>query len=308
MGGDGHFDMDSRQPLVPGKGRQLDGGWDFQTQIKALSANNKEEEHAFKENSVKDISDNGRAIGAARLQEVLEHVLRIAAKQGALPIHDRQAGANISGGMVAGPLGSFEIPEAEVRQEVRVLLQKMRSLREDGSLASQAAAMLDIVRQLEHLPISVACLKSTRIAAELNQPCWRGEEASSEVRDRAASLVRRWRTMYRAEDTAAGGSSSSSSAGNGASKASVASHSRRCRNLAMDLEESAYGTSQRRHGYSMVIEGICELLRRDSQAAQGLLSGSWTCKDFVKRANEAVRRREVYMRASGASAAKVRKL
>jgi len=164
-----------------------------------------------------------------------------------------------------------------VRREVETLLRQLVGLR-DVTGSGRDAAALDALRQLATLPISVHCLKKTKVALELNRPCWRQSQAT-EIRNTVASVVRRWRTMFKVETGMADGVSSNS-------------HARRCRNLSMDLEEAAFGQQPRLAIYDHVITVLCHLLRRDSRAAGSLMGGGMATKDFVTRAIQEVKRQE----------------
>lgn len=248
---------------------QLDGAWSFEAQIGAIKSCNKVDDLSFKEKSVKDVSDRGRTEGAARLQQVLEDVLSSAPSK---PAKAATAAPKTN--------GLEQAEETEVRREVRGLLQVLQGLRTDGGpVAKRNAIAMDVLRQLDSLNVSVACLKSTKIAAELNQPYWRGTEVSEEVRRYASSLVREWRAMYKAET---GGTTSA---------ISPAVLARKCKSLSMDLEECAYGRHQRVAQYIEVVNCLCGVLKADYNAGKELLDGTLLPKQLVARAGDHIRRR-----------------
>mmetsp|Transcript_93006 Transcript_93006/g.259112 ORF Transcript_93006/g.259112 Transcript_93006/m.259112 type:complete len:275 (+) Transcript_93006:89-913(+) len=249
---------------------QLDGAWSFQAQFDALKACNAQDDLTFKSNSVKDVSDRGREEGAARLQKALE-----------IALSSDPARASRKRALPAPTSSAEQLEEVEVRREVRALLTTLQRLREDGPHAKRDESAMGVLRQLGDLNVSVACLKATRIAAELNQPSWRGSEVSAEVRQYAAALVKEWRAMYRAETGSLGDET-----------LSPAARSRKCRNLSMDLEACTHGRHQKVAHYIEAIEYLCRLIIADGQASRGLLAGTVASKDLVARALDEIRRRK----------------
>lgn len=250
----------------------LDSSWTYNAQCRLLNNFNAPEDLSFKESSVKDVSDNGRARAAARLQEALEASLRRAPSP---PRKKHKASSALSSSPQATAAAHFAelaIPEREIRAEVTELLLQLREIRE--ARADREFAV-DILRQLELKEVTVKCLKTTKIAVELNQPYWRGGMVCAEVRERATSLVRKWRAMYRAE---AGTSDAVAEAAN------QHTQSRRCRNVAMDLEEASYAHQQKVGKYVEIIEGVVDHLVRDPVAVRSIMRGVMSTKEFVKRA------------------------
>jgi len=253
-------------------GPSLDGGWSFQAQFEALkkSSGPPQDDFTFREQSVKDVSDRGRAEGAAKMQQVLEDVL---SSQRVSPVKQEACKA----------FRKCEGPEAaEVCREVQSLVRVLQGLRKSGgAAASRSSAALDALRQLDSVNVSVACLKVTKVAVEVNQPCWRGNEASGEIRNLATALVKEWRGMYRAE-TGQGSTST----------LNPVILSRRCKTLSMDLEDCAYGKHQRAKHYIEVVNCICGLLRLDETVGKRLLDGHLRPKELVGRAGDHIGRRE----------------
>jgi len=282
--GDGNGNSKGRdnKPVWEVKNKpNIDGSWGFKQQIGALKNScDAEVDLTFKESTVKDVSDSVRAKSAAKLQEMLAGALKQppSSKRKA-SIAFNGVSASVGAGAAGSSHGGFELPEPELRLEVKGLVQQLQRLRQDPNCEARSAAVIDILQQLEQLPITVSCLKATKIGAELNEPCWRTTDNSKEVKGRAAALVRRWRSMYRAENGNTDG-------------VSVAAHERRCRNLSMDLEESAYSQVQRLSFYDDLILSVCELLKRDVDATRALMDGAITTKDFVGRVAGEVKRRQ----------------
>jgi len=256
---------------------QVVEGKDFKYALAAIKACNREEDFTFRESTVKDVTDKGRQKAATSLQEALEDALQRAPP----PPEKEKATALkcVSPGSGADSLSSMAMSGSEIRQEVRSLLKVLQRHHLDGASAGPKekhdAAVVDALRQLEQLPIDVTCLKSTKIAVELNQKCWQDNQVSEEVRERSAGLVRRWRSMYRAQ-------------GHGLRDSSAAS-TRRARNVSMELEENVYGYSQHLTGYCEIIEGVISRFDRDPEATRGLLLGTTPASDFVTRAANRVR-------------------
>ena len=230
--------MSDKTPVLNLDSRcQLDGSGEFKSQINALNRTQQkaEPDFTFSESTVKDVSDNGRMRAAAKIQEVLQQVIQTQTAPKTVAI---------SG---SASFGDVELPDAEVRGDVKKLLRRLEGVRLGGISATDTEEVVDALRQLEQLPITVTCLKATKIAIELNQPCWKNFGPSGEVRERASSLVRRWRTMYRAEG--------------GTDTAMKATQVRHCRNLSMDLEDCAHAVMQKLGSYMEIINGVAGYLR-----------------------------------------------
>mmetsp|Transcript_63075 Transcript_63075/g.137043 ORF Transcript_63075/g.137043 Transcript_63075/m.137043 type:complete len:270 (+) Transcript_63075:66-875(+) len=238
---------------LPGLAPGSQIGREFKAHLSAIESCSSKDDLNFQERSVRDVSDAGRAQGAARLQAVLQEVLkRAVAPKGSPP----------------ASLGELQLPESEVRREVQSLVRRLQELRDLGNSAGRNMEVGDVLRRLERLPVSAKCLKVSKVAVELNQPCWRASEAA-DIRERASALVRRWRAEFRAR--------------HGSPEETLSMQARRCRNLSMDLEEGAYGRSQGISAYADLVEALCLLLRRDPSAATGLMTGAVTGKDLVGR-------------------------
>lgn len=221
---------------------------------------------AFKEKSVKDITDRGRAEGASRLQQALEEALQ------SLPPLPQPLPASVQ-----EDVDSLE--EAELRRDVRDLVRPLASLREVGNSVARNTAVMEILLQLRKLQLTVSCLKATKVAAELNQPCWRGDKVSAEVRELAASLVRKWRAIYRSQVVAP-------------ATLSASAVRRRCRNVAMDLEECTHGHFPRSVHYVQLVEAVCRFLLHDAERTRKLFSGTLATSDIVSKLAEVLRRKQ----------------
>jgi len=255
-------------PVPPEQRAQLDSSWSLEAQVGALKGSGAEDDLTFRESSVKDVTDRGRSQGAGQLQKALEHAMSAAPPKPAPS---------------AQPAAPAQTPEekqreAELQRGVRELLLALRRSWQEGESAKRTAAAMTVLRQLSGLKVSVACLKATRIAAELNQPCWKGSDVAPEVRGLATSLVRDWRAMYRAQE------------GGSAPALSPAVLARKCRTVSMDLEECAYGKQQKVATYSDLVEGLCRLLAESHETSSGLLAGTVAVKQLVARVDEQVRR------------------
>jgi len=167
--------------------------------------------------------------------------------------------------------------EVDSGAEVQAHVKTLQRLRAGGHTPQRDSLAMGVLRQLGALKVGVACLKETRIAAELNQPFWRGTEVSKELRQYASSLVKDWRTMYRDET--------------GTAEAAMppAVRSRKCRNLSMDLEEHAYGRHQKVGQYMEVVDHTCRIIMGDSEVSRGLLAGTLLGKELLARAAEELR-------------------
>jgi len=256
---------------------KLSGEWSFKEQLAALRGRvDPQMDFAFREGFVKDVTDKQRQAGHTRLESAFSDVLK-------RPLTEREKrkaakAATTAAAFKAIATGARPLPvktpdelsAAELREDVMVLAKRLQSLRKDGRVSKDAADCLDILYELEQLPMTVACLKATKIAVELNQPCWKAS-VNSEVREHATSLVRQWRAMYRAEEGLPDG-------------VTVAANTRRCRNLSMDLEEAVYSKVQKVAPYAELIQATCALLHCDVDSARSLLQGGVSSKDFVQRA------------------------
>eukprot|EP00933_Yihiella_yeosuensis_P048886 TRINITY_DN45342_c0_g1_i1.p1 TRINITY_DN45342_c0_g1~~TRINITY_DN45342_c0_g1_i1.p1 ORF type:complete len:286 (+),score=61.61 TRINITY_DN45342_c0_g1_i1:59-859(+) len=244
---------------------QLDGEWSFQAQFRALGACHVEDDLAFKESSVKDISDRGRSEGVLRFQTALEEGLSRSSSQLKGKRKAPEAEED-DGGIAAASASDGKLIEAEVRRDVRALMVPLRELSQVSPTPSTNAAVLEIFRQLRRLQVSVDCLKATKVAAELNQPCWKGDQVSQEVREAAASLVRRWRSMYK-------------------SQASTSDEpkidERKCRCMAVDLEACTHGQMPKTSMYCRSVEVLCEIIRRDADLCRRMVFGTESIQDLV---------------------------
>eukprot|EP00929_Paragymnodinium_shiwhaense_P009133 TRINITY_DN113183_c0_g1_i1.p1 TRINITY_DN113183_c0_g1~~TRINITY_DN113183_c0_g1_i1.p1 ORF type:complete len:321 (-),score=69.29 TRINITY_DN113183_c0_g1_i1:110-1072(-) len=257
----------------------LSGEWNFKAQLRALKdAANTVVDYGFREGSVRDVTDKQRQAAHAKLESTLVEVLsrpmtdkerKKAAKAEAAAKDAVRSG--MSDGHVLPLKEPQEMSEAEMCQQVKVLCKRLQTLRKDGKHASRDADSVEVLYELEHIPMSVKCLKVTKVAAELNQPCWRGPGVSAEIREHVTSLVRRWRSMYRQEEGLPDG-------------ASAATHARRCRNLSMDLESAVHSRVQKVTPYAELVQAACALLYVEVASARSLLQGGIPTKDFVQRA------------------------
>lgn len=269
MDGNGASKGDNQNCLLLSEKPQLDGSWSYQAQLRALDSCNPVEDLTFKESSVKDVSDAGRGQGAAKIQRVLTEVSSALAQ----PASKRQKTNH-----------GISPQELEVCQEVCALMQQLQHFRNEGASSVQSKAVVDVLLLLKTLPINVACLKKTKIAAELNQPFWRGESISADVQKFASFLVRTWRNMYKAETEDAGP--------NGMSASILA---RTLKGLSSDLEESIYGHHPKIVQYTEHVDAVCERIR-DNRITEGLMAGSIKSKEFVKLVVDSVKKRHEQQR------------
>ncbi|CAJ1414884.1 unnamed protein product [Effrenium voratum] len=262
-----------RLTLQVGGSVQLDGTWSFQAQFKALGACNQEapvstlvvtnDDWSFKENSVKEVTDRGRKEGITRLQGVLAECSERAPEPKKRKIKDLD---NEDDQKILEALGEAEL---ELRRNVKALLAPLKELEKHRGEASDGAA-LAIFRQLRRLNVTVDTLKATRIAAELNKPCWRGSQASSAVRSAATALIKNWRSMYRSETGQL-------------DEKSDASKARRVRLLAVDLEEKVFDACHKMGEYCRVIELLCQELDQCRDTGDNLLQGNVSGHDLVTK-------------------------
>mmetsp|Transcript_6832 Transcript_6832/g.20161 ORF Transcript_6832/g.20161 Transcript_6832/m.20161 type:complete len:287 (-) Transcript_6832:411-1271(-) len=272
MGGDGDYgssgggkNVEKEASALLNERPSLDSSWSFQAQFSALKASNPQDDLSFRENSVRDVTDRGRAEGASKLQAVLDEALR-----------SRPTAAPRKAAPALPPSTAANAQENEVRREVRAQLDALQRLRPEPPTKARDGAVLQVLRKLAGLKISVACLKSTKVAAELNQSSWRGNEVAPEVRGLVTALIKDWRAMYRAEE--------------GTSTLTPEARTRKCRNLSMDLEECAYGRYQRVAQYIQTIEGMCCVIKIDSEVSSNLLAGTLPAKELVDRVSANIRR------------------
>ncbi|CAK0810307.1 unnamed protein product [Prorocentrum cordatum] len=264
-------------------GSALDSSWTFQAQLRALATVGPED-LTFREASVQDVSDRGREKAAARLKGAFQEVFPRPPSPERAPAAKRPRHAPAARGEADDPR-----LEAEVRHAVSDIVTHLRLLRKEGSGRPDRGRdemLLRAMRQLESLPVSVRCLKATKVALELNDPCWRTGAFSAEVRELAAGLVRGWRAMFKAENPSARSSS-------GASRMSEAAWAVKCQNVSMDLEGAIYGLQQRSDRYHELVAVLCKLLHWDHEACRSLLASSRFAKDLAARAESAVRHRRV---------------
>jgi len=242
----------------------LDSEWSYKAQFRAITACSAPDDFTFQEGSVKDVTDKARARAAAVIQKSLVEACKRKAK--------RKHSSSDMGRLL--PLRDLdEIPEPELVQEVKSLRKDLQRLREGGAYGGQLdESAAGALVQLERLPVTVRCLKATKVAAELNQPCWRSNDVSPDVREHAASLVRRWRAMYREEETGR------------PDGLSEEAHERSCKNVAMDIETNVYQLKQRVAQHGGLVQSICALLMVEPEVAKSMVRGGTPTKDFVSRA------------------------
>jgi len=163
-------------------------------------------------------------------------------------------------------------------------LKTLQRLRGDVPSTNRNTAALHVMRQLSDLDVSVGCLKATKVAAELNQPFWRGTEVSADVRRFATSLVKEWRVMFRNET------------GTTEVAMNPEVRSRKCRTISMDLEESAYGWCQKVAKYMEIVDWTCKIILGDGEVSKALLAGTLGCKELLTRAAEEVKRQRARLK------------
>jgi len=256
---------------------QLDGQWSFQAQFNALGACNQEDDNSFKENSVKEITDRGRVEGAARLQQALEASLASDGLSSLLkhaprdrPLKRKALAEDADGGLTEAAAANDAAAESEVRKSVRALLQPLRELEKVAGSPARNNAALDIFRQLRRLNVTVNVLKATKVAAELNKPCWKGMQAAPEVRQAASSLVRSWKNMYRAQAGAV-------------DDVSEANLTKGCHRLSINLEESVHAKCPKTQHYCRVVEVLCAEIQSAPSLSRDMMLGSANGKDLLQR-------------------------
>lgn len=243
---------------------QLDGAWSFKAQLNALGSVNQEEDFSFRQNSVKEVTDRGRAEGISRLQKVLQE------SAPALPTTSKKRKALPAGNEDDQKIAkAMDAAEAELRKNVLALLTPLRDLEQVAGQPESDTAVLAIFRQLRRLNITTDCLKATRVALELNKPCWRGSKAAAPVRDAATSLIKSWRNMYRAEH----GQSSESE---------EAARARQLRLLAVDLEDKVFNQCHKMDHYCRAIESLSQDLG-SQDLCQSLVQGRTSGQVLVSK-------------------------
>lgn len=265
---------------------QLDGSASCAAQVRVLAFANREEDLSFKESSVKDVTDKGRSQAAALVQNVLEQLLGASAT----PRPERTA--RIEGGVLkrkAGQISSEDTPassstaapaeEAEMRQEVRSAVQELQKIRLAGGARTNDA--IEILHRLDLLPMTISCLKITKIAMEVNQGHWRDNQVAM-IRELSRDLVHRWRALFRGETGVPASAVTPAAIG-----------SQRLRTTAMFLEESCYTRIQAVAPYKALMQGVAERLLGDPQMARDLAVGGISAADFVKKVADERRRIEV---------------
>eukprot|EP00746_Dinoflagellata_sp_MGD_P016330 gnl/MRDRNA2_/MRDRNA2_136800_c0_seq1.p1 gnl/MRDRNA2_/MRDRNA2_136800_c0~~gnl/MRDRNA2_/MRDRNA2_136800_c0_seq1.p1 ORF type:complete len:302 (+),score=65.63 gnl/MRDRNA2_/MRDRNA2_136800_c0_seq1:68-907(+) len=239
-----------------------------------------EEDLSFKESSVKDVTDGGR-------EDAIEALMK------AISTAVKRVTANPTASIKDGAT----LPIADPTQEVLELVTKLRAVRHAKHDLKDPAASVGILRKLESLPIDVECLKRTKVALEFNNDFWKHHEDST-TRERVASLVRRWKGMYRAVQ------------GKGTSLSE-----QRLKVLATDLEAAIMYHFRRDRGdekvtknwyarkhdlnhfqtqsghRSLTQEVIC-LLEREPRHAVGHLEGSEKAVDIVTKAGKNLQLRD----------------
>lgn len=247
-------------PLV-----QLDGSWTFQAQFKALAACSAVDDLSFKENSVKCVTDRGRTEGALRLKTALQLAFtKCSAKESQKP-------EKVPSDAKKAPI---DVEESHTRHEVQKLMRHLQSLEKAGPGAKRDQQALDVLNELKRLPISVGCLKATKVPAELNKPCWKSSQVSEAVREKAALLVHSWRTLYRCQ------------APGSLEGVSAAFLPKRAQLLAVELEETIHGQFPRTRSYIETVEALCEVLQKELQFGRRMLTGGASAQEVVKHVVE----------------------
>jgi len=230
---------------------QLDGSLKTESQAKYLSNFfAREDDLTFKEGSVKDVSDRGRAQVVNALMQALVVAFRQAAAEEKAP---------------AATVGAAAIAPAWVLQDVLEQMEVLQQIRARGR-PSECLSAAGPLRKLATLPIDSATLKRTKVALELNHDFWK-KAPREEVRQMVAVLVRQWRNMYRSEQ--------GTQTRRGPSERSV-------RNLATDLEECAYSRAPKSSHYANLVQDLLQKLERAPGTAAGLLDGTQRSMDLVQ--------------------------
>jgi len=271
---------------------QLDGSASCAAQVRVLSLCNQQEDLSFKESSVKDVTDKGRAQAAALLQNVLEQLV------GAAAVKSPERTAKIEGGILkrkaSSAFGSAASPsssstaapaeEAEMRQEVRSDLAELQKIRLAGGARTSDA--IEILHRLDLQEMTISCLKITKIAMEVNQGHWRNNQVAM-IRELSGGLVHMWRSLFRGEAAI----SQTGIPGTAATPAPIGSQ--RLRTTAMFLEESCYGHVQTAAPYRALMQGVAEHLLQDPPRARDLAVGGISASDLVKKVVHERKRFEV---------------
>lgn len=256
----------------------LSSDWSYKAQFSALKSGNPADEFSFKESSVKDVTDRGRTQAAGHLKLALEESLKKGASS------KKRKSPAVGGDNPELPCKDSSQVESEIRGEVKEICRHLKRLREvGGSGASACANATDLIMQLECLPVSVSCLKSTKVAVELNLPYWKSSEAPAAVRGQAKALVRRWRTMYRAEEGVM----------------DTSSNLRQCQSLSMELEDCAYGRNQKVGAYAELIEWTRRLLLEETETVSNLVLGCIKAHEVLARVAQKLKMEAVAARSQG---------
>lgn len=261
---------------------QIDGSWNCAAQSRVLAMCGRPDDLSFVESSVKDITDKGRTKAAAYLQKILEQLLGAAATQkpertatvedGILKRKASALGTGSSPSSSSTAPGSAPVPtappeETDMRQEVRKGLNDLQKIRLAGGADTSSA--IEILHRLDLQPMSLSCLKITKIAAEVNDGFWKNNQVAM-IRDLARELVQRWRSLYRAET------------GTAAAAANPIGP-QRLRTTSMFLEESCHTLFQKVKPYASLMEALAERLEQEPQTARELAIGGISSMEFVKK-------------------------
>lgn len=235
---------------------QLDGSRSIESQARFIGNYGAAvDDLTFKESTVRQVTDRGRA-------KVVSELMQELATQGkkARVAHRADQAAILAQSAAAGE------PPSEAIQEVRAQLATLQGIRARGKPADIVSARPPL-DALSLLSIDAITLKKTKVAAELNQDYWKVRSAP-EVKRLAAALVQKWRSAYRREE-------------DGPSE-------RTLRNTASALEESAHSAALRDAGrfggaqqYNQLIEALLKKLT--PELADGLLEGREVALDLVGR-------------------------
>mmetsp|Transcript_73555 Transcript_73555/g.207756 ORF Transcript_73555/g.207756 Transcript_73555/m.207756 type:complete len:258 (-) Transcript_73555:105-878(-) len=230
------------------------------SQVKVLQQEQNVDNTSFNQYTVRNVSDRAREEAAAKIQKVLIKMLQMAPP----PSPTKQVTGNHQDSL-----------DAAFQREVQLLMQLLQTSRRKAD----SPKIVAVLSRLKKMRMSVAVLKKTKIAAELNQPCWQSPEIPDEARKIASALIREWRTLYRTET------------GRDPYGLPAAALARRSWSLSMDLEESIYQHTPRLSQHSEAVDELC-LKLQDQKCIQGLMGEGLTTKELAKQVVGTVKRRQ----------------
>lgn len=236
----------------------LNGGGSIEGQAASLARmGNSVDDLSFKERSVRDISDRGRA-------KTVEDIMRALATAFKSE-RERKKTEQINAAAVAAAAGQA-VPQSATQQAVCAQLDILRRIRAKGKAPNPYVAAAPL-QTLAALPINSEILKRTKVALELNHDFWR-KTAPEDVRRMVNTLVREWKAAYRKEE-------------DGPSE-------RTLRNSAAEIEESAQNVAPRKKEYSALVDGLLRKFLTSPEVGTSILDGCERAQELVSRINRRV--------------------